>query len=69
MIVKKYDFISDNNHGKYISEARPSRVKPGNFVDKEGNVLGKHKGIVYYTIGQRKGAWVITWKTSICYWD
>ena len=48
-------FISDNNHGKYISEARPSRVKPGNFVDKEGNVLGKHKGIVYYTIGQRKG--------------
>lgn len=48
-------FISDNNHGKYISEARPSRVKSGNFVDKEGNVLGKHKGIVYYTIGQRKG--------------
>lgn len=48
-------FISDNNHGKYISESRPSRVKPGNFVDKEGNVLGKHKGIVYYTIGQRKG--------------
>lgn len=48
-------FISDNNHGKYISEAQPKRVKPGNFVDKNGNVLGKHKGIVYYTIGQRKG--------------
>lgn len=48
-------FISDNNHGKYICEARPDRVKPGNFVDKDGNILGQHKGIVYYTIGQRKG--------------
>jgi len=48
-------FISDNNHGKYISEAKPNRVKTGNFVDKNGNILGKHKGIVYYTIGQRKG--------------
>ena len=48
-------FISDNNHGKYISEAMPGKVKQGNFVDKDGNILGKHKGIVYYTIGQIKG--------------
>ena len=48
-------FIPDNNHGKYILNAVPNKVKVGNFVDKEGNVLGKHKGIVYYTIGQRKG--------------
>lgn len=48
-------FIPDNNHGGYISEAMPGKVKEGNFVDKEGNILGKHKGIVYYTIGQRKG--------------
>lgn len=48
-------FISDNNHGKYISEAMPGKVKQGNFVDKDGNIIGKHKGIVYYTIGQRKG--------------
>lgn len=48
-------FVSDNDHGKYISNEKPDRVKPGNFVDKSGNVLGKHKGIVYYTIGQRKG--------------
>ena len=31
------------------------KVKPGNFVDTDGNILGRHKGIVYYTIGQRKG--------------
>ncbi len=48
-------FISDNNHGRYISEVLPGRVKEGNFVDKQGNILGRHKGIVYYTIGQRKG--------------
>ncbi len=48
-------FIPDNNHGRYIKEARPLEVIPGNFVDKNGNVLGEHKGIVYYTIGQRKG--------------
>ncbi len=48
-------FIPDNNHGRYISEAMPKKVKEGNFIDKEGNILGKHKGIVYYTIGQRKG--------------
>ena len=48
-------FIPDNNHGKFILEANPGKIKTGNFVDKEGNILGKHKGIVYYTIGQRKG--------------
>lgn len=48
-------FIPDNNHGRYICEAAPNKVREGNFVDKQGNVLGKHKGIVYYTIGQRKG--------------
>ena len=48
-------FIPDNNHGRFILEAKPDRVKPGNFVDKNGNILGQHKGIVYYTIGQRKG--------------
>ena len=48
-------FIPDNNHGKFIQEREPSKVQPGNFVDIEGNILGQHKGIVYYTIGQRKG--------------
>lgn len=48
-------FIPDNNHGRFITEEVPGKVKSGNFVDKEGNILGRHKGIVYYTIGQRKG--------------
>ena len=48
-------FIPDNDHGKYILKIRPDEVNAGNFVDKKGNVYGRHKGIVYYTIGQRKG--------------
>jgi len=48
-------FIPDNDHGAYIKRQKPNQVRQGNFVDKEGNILGKHKGIVYYTIGQRKG--------------
>lgn len=48
-------FVKDNDHGKYIKENTPFKIKEGNFKDKEGKVLGKHKGIIYYTIGQRKG--------------
>lgn len=48
-------FIPDDDHGAYIKKASPHKVREGNFVDKKGKVLGKHKGIVYYTIGQRKG--------------
>lgn len=48
-------FIPDDDHGSFIKNRVGSKVKAGNFVDVEGNVLGKHKGIVYYTIGQRKG--------------
>jgi tRNA-specific 2-thiouridylase len=48
-------FIPDNDHGRFIKERVPTKVLPGKFVDKHGNVLGEHKGIVYYTVGQRKG--------------
>ena len=48
-------FIPDNDHGAYIKREAPEKVEPGNFVDKQGDILGRHKGIVYYTIGQRKG--------------
>ncbi|MEG2353213.1 MAG: tRNA 2-thiouridine(34) synthase MnmA [Clostridium sp.] len=48
-------FIPDNNHGNFIIKSVGEKVKPGKFVDKYGEFLGHHKGIVYYTIGQRKG--------------
>lgn len=45
----------DDDYAKYIEEKEPGISKPGNIVDTSGNVLGKHKGIVHYTVGQRKG--------------
>lgn len=48
-------FIPDNDHGRFITEREPDKVKPGYFKDRQGNILGEHKGIVHYTIGQRKG--------------
>jgi len=48
-------FVNDNDYGRFISENTDSRVDEGYFVDTKGNILGKHKGIIHYTVGQRKG--------------
>lgn len=48
-------FIPDGDYGKFIREYRNCNVNAGDFVDKNGNVLGKHKGYMNYTTGQRKG--------------
>lgn len=48
-------FIPDNDHGSFIKKNIPNKIEPGHFVDVNGNILGEHKGIVNYTIGQRKG--------------
>lgn len=48
-------FIPDNDYGRFISEYAGIEMEPGDFVDINGNVVGRHKGIAHYTIGQRKG--------------
>lgn len=48
-------FIPDNDYGKYLEEHTKTPILPGDFLDVCGNVLGKHRGIPYYTVGQRKG--------------
>lgn len=48
-------FVTDDNYGRFVTEFSKKKIKEGNFVDLEGNILGEHKGIIYYTIGQRKG--------------
>ncbi len=46
-------FIPDGDHGAFIETV--VGVKPGLFLDKDGNKLGSHDGIWHYTIGQRRG--------------
>lgn len=47
-------FLPEGNYGEFV-ESRTGKSTPGNFVDKDGKVLGRHKGIIHYTVGQRKG--------------
>ena len=48
-------FIPDHDYARYIRENTDTELPPGNFVDLDGNILGKHLGITHYTVGQRRG--------------
>ncbi len=49
-------FVPDQDYAAFIDREAPGRVPgPGNFVTADGRVLGSHKGITHYTIGQRRG--------------
>ncbi|WP_127126510.1 tRNA 2-thiouridine(34) synthase MnmA [Pseudoflavitalea rhizosphaerae] len=51
-------FVPDNDYRGFLKRrvnGLEEKVAGGNFVDKEGNILGQHKGYPFYTIGQRKG--------------
>lgn len=49
-------FISDNNYSKFISEYNKNiKFKTGDILLNDGTVLGKHNGLIHYTVGQRKG--------------
>lgn len=48
-------FVPDGNYSEFINSNTDAVITEGDFVDCEGNVIGRHKGITNYTIGQRKG--------------
>ena len=59
-VAKKPDsqeicFIPDQDYAGFIRRYTGKTSVPGSFVDKEGRILGQHKGIIHYTVGQRKG--------------
>ena len=47
-------FLPEGNHTEYI-ESVAGKCPEGDFVDSQGKILGRHKGIIHYTVGQRKG--------------
>ncbi len=58
--AKKHDsqdicFVPDGNYAAFLEEHTGKTYAPGAFVDPSGKVMGRHKGIVRYTIGQRRG--------------
>jgi tRNA-specific 2-thiouridylase len=48
-------FVPNGNYAAVIEKLRPGAADPGDIVDLEGRVLGSHRGVIHYTIGQRKG--------------
>ena len=48
-------FVPDDDYKNFLSQRVPEILKPGNIVDLQGKILGRHQGLPLYTIGQRKG--------------
>ena len=53
-------FIPDGNYVGFIERYTNAQFEQGNFVDSDGNILGTHKGIVRYTVGQHKKLGIVT---------
>jgi tRNA-specific 2-thiouridylase len=48
-------FVPKGSYSDVIKKLMPEAEKPGDIVDTHGRVLGRHKGIIHYTVGQRRG--------------
>jgi tRNA-uridine 2-sulfurtransferase len=48
-------FVPNGDYAAVIEKLRPGSADPGDIVDMNGTVLGQHRGVIHYTIGQRKG--------------
>lgn len=48
-------FVPDGNYARVIEKLRPGAAEPGDIVHMDGTVLGRHPGIIHYTVGQRRG--------------
>ncbi len=48
-------FVPEGRYSEVIERLRPGAAEPGDIVDLDGRVLGRHDGIIHYTVGQRRG--------------
>lgn len=48
-------FVPDGDYASFIKETTGKTIQEGDFIKPDGTVIGKHKGIIHYTVGQRKG--------------
>jgi tRNA-specific 2-thiouridylase len=48
-------FVPNGNYAEVVQKLRPEAGDPGDIVDLSGQILGRHNGIIHYTVGQRKG--------------
>ena len=48
-------FVADTNYRRFLQDRIPEKIEGGDIIDKGGKVLGKHQGVPFYTVGQRRG--------------
>ena len=48
-------FVPNGDYASVVSKLRPGAIDPGNIIDQQGAVLGRHEGIIHFTVGQRRG--------------
>ena len=48
-------FVPNGSYARVVEKLRPDAIEPGEIVDLQGTVLGRHDGIIHYTVGQRRG--------------
>ncbi len=48
-------FVQSGRYGEYVERRRPGAARPGPIVDTVGRRLGRHRGLLHYTVGQRQG--------------
>ena len=63
-------FVPDGDYAGFIERYTNSQFPAGDFINREGQILGQHKGIIHYTIGQRKGLGIALGKPAfVCHKD
>ncbi|HEY0312678.1 MAG TPA: tRNA 2-thiouridine(34) synthase MnmA [Allosphingosinicella sp.] len=48
-------FVPNGDYASVVKKVRPEAAQPGEIVDRDGRVLGAHRGLIHYTVGQRRG--------------
>jgi len=48
-------FVPDGDYARVVARHRPDAVREGEIVDRDGRVLGHHRGLIHFTVGQRRG--------------
>lgn len=53
-------FVSERNYGDFLIKLAPDIAQPGPMIDVDGRVVGEHRGVAFYTIGQRRGLGLVS---------
>jgi len=48
-------FVPDGDYAAVVKKVRPEAARPGEIVDRDGRLLGRHRGLIHFTVGQRRG--------------